>query len=220
MGIAYKASIRQLVTAHNTANKQSQKEEINTQLLQLYAILDVPTRNRRAEPFPPKKALTDRVMEAYRSVCIAAGNAICSGQGKQLLHRLEQGKNSKQLDLDPKLKTLMMDNVRVMLTSTCPFSFKMSFGTLCATLTKRQLDDLIISLIAECDKDGKLVITPRLLRWRERIAKGYTPMGRRLFHTGRELYKFWVSNGCFPVRHIKCRIPEESIFKLCEAIHS
>jgi hypothetical protein len=138
----------------------------------MYAALDVPARSRRNKPFPANKRDDLRVIQAYRSVCICAGNIMCSGEGEYLLGRVD-GKNQKKIP-HPKMEIFILDNAKVFLTTTNHDVFKSAFSAVCAICTRSELNALLHTLLQErnSNDNGKYVIEPRLQRCWQRVLMG------------------------------------------------
>ncbi len=80
-------------------------------LHKMYAALDVSARSRRNKPFPANKRDDLRVIQAYRSVCICAGNIMCSGEGEYLLGRVDW-KNQKKIP-HPKMEIFILSKNKI-----------------------------------------------------------------------------------------------------------
>ena len=219
LGVAYKAHIKQLAKCVPSTNDSLPSAECIA-LHKMYAALDVPARSRRNKPFPANKRDDLRVIQAYRSVCICAGNIMCSGEGEYLLGRVD-GKNQKKIP-HPKMEIFILDNAKVFLTTTNHDVFKSAFSAVCAICTRSELNALLHTLLQErnSNDNGKYVIEPRLQRWRQRVLLRLDAIGKRQFQSSKLLYAYWRKNGEYPRRTIKCRVQECAVMNLCVAIYN
>jgi hypothetical protein len=116
------------------------------------------------------------------------------------------------------MQRMLNDHARILLTTHDASIFKLSLGTLCSSLSLVKVNTLLTTSLSLMDQDGRMLIQPRLEKWRVRLNAGKAPMGKRMFIAGGRLWDFVVANGKYPTRVFKCRVPESNIMNLCAAM--
>ena len=155
------------------------------------------------------------MLEAFKSAAVLLGDVMCPGAGKHLLARaLGRGKN-RTPSVPPKFTRLQRDHATSFLVTGNTGIWKMSLATLCSTMTHAEMDALLVRVLSEKHEDGSFKCHPRLRRYRDRMAAGRGPIGDTQFKAGRKLYKHWSTHSEWPVKQLKCRVPEQQVMAVC-----